>query len=187
MSQAKRCVICSLLVLSGMSAVAGCSGGGAADKVEQRRVLLRPPDSKRELEEQQRKLQVFDESGNLIPSEESVAGLLLPRGLSPGRQFEHEWYFTGLHVPAPALERYFAPRLQTNDITRSGDGAVLQFTGATIKADPKALGVTVRIVKMRGENDASELYIRQSLPPVTFHPSQAEVEAEMAKRRAHAE
>ena len=64
------------------TAALGCSRRDAAQE-EQRRVLLTPPDNKREREEAARKKQIFDEDGDLIPSEQSVAGLLLPRGLTP--------------------------------------------------------------------------------------------------------
>src|SRR3954471_22259899 len=114
----------------------GCSRRNA-EQEEQRRVLLRPPDNKREREEAARKAQIFDEDGDLIPSEQSVAGLLLPRGLTPGLHFEREWDFKSLETPADALERYFLPRLLTSGINHSQSGAT-EFLPAKIKDNPNA-------------------------------------------------
>lgn len=170
--------------LSGTAAL-GCSRRDAAQE-EQRRVLLMPPDNKREREEAARRKQIFDEDGDLIPSEQSVAGLILPRGLTPGMRFEHEWYFRSMEIPAEALERYFIPRVFTGEINRSQGGAT-ELVAAKIKDNPSAPSVTIRIIKLSGANSASELYIRQSVPAPLVRPKESEVEAQLKARREHAE
>jgi hypothetical protein len=171
-------------VLAG-PAVFGCSRH-ETDQEEQRRALLTPPDNKREREEAARKKQVFDEDGDLIPSEQSVAGLLLPRGLTPSMHFEREWYFRSMEIPAEALERYFIPRVLTGAINHSQGGAT-EFVAAKIKDNPSAPPVTIRIVKLSGANSASELYIRQSVPAPLVRPKESEVEAQLKARREHAD
>ena len=163
----------------------GCSRRDAAQE-EKRRMLLTPPDNKREREEAARKKQIFDEDGDLIPSEQSVAGLLLPRGLTPGQHDEREWYFRSMEIPAEALERYFLPRLLTGGVEHSQGGAT-QILSAKIKDNPGALPVTIRILKLAGANAASELYIRQAMPSPTVRPKESEVEAQLKARREHAE
>lgn len=179
---ARQWLLCA--VLAG-SSLFGCSRRDAAQE-EQRRVLLAPPDNKREREEAARKKQIFDEDGDLIPSEQSIAGLILPRGLTPGMHFEHEWYFRSMEISAEALERYFLPRVLTGAVNHSQGGAT-EFVAATIKDNPSAPVVTIRILKLAGANSASELYIRQSVPAPLVRPKASEVEAQLKARREHAE
>jgi hypothetical protein len=175
----------SLLLLGG-GAVLGCARHEQAAQQEERRKLLAPPDNKLEREEAARKRQIYDEDGDLIPSEDSVAGLTIPRGMTPGMRFEHEWYFSTRQVPSEALERYFSPLLLTGEINRSQQGTV-EFVAAHVKANATAPRVTVRIVKLKGEANASEVYIRQAPPTPSHYPSEAEVEAQLKARREHAE
>jgi hypothetical protein len=165
-------------------AVSGCSRH-EAEQVEQRRALLKPPDDKLAREEAARKRRIFDDDGDLIASDQSVAGLVLPRGLSPSMQFEHEWYFKSDRIPAAKLERFIAPHLFTGEIDRSV--TAVEYVSAHIKDNPSAPPITVRIVTLSGAASASEIYIRQAVPAPLVRPREAEVEAQLKARREHAE
>lgn len=172
-----------LLMIAASGATLGCSRR-QAEKEEQRRVLLKPPERPNP-EQVARKAQVLDANGDVMPSDQMVAGVVLPRGLVLRSSSPPEWTYRGNQVPAAALERYFAARLVSNNIARSLGGSVT-FEVARPKDDPKAPPITLRIVQLLGEKDATEIYIRQAIPGRP-RPSQAEVEAQIEARRAHAE
>lgn len=166
-------------------ALSGCKRKQEPDAAEQRKALLTPRDQRQDREEFARKTQVFASDGDLLPSDQVVAGVVLPRGLALVSSFPHEWTYHANHVPAPALERYFNARLITNNLTHSVDGAV-GIDMARVKDDPNAPPVTLRIYRLRGELDASEVHIRQAVPG-TPGKTEAQVQAEMAAKRAHAD
>jgi hypothetical protein len=89
-------------------------------------------------------------------------------------------------MPAPALERYFAQHLMSTGGIEHSLGGAVTFTAAQPKDDPKAPPVFVRIVRLKGENDMNEVYIREAVPGKP-RPSEAEVEAQLNARRAHAD
>lgn len=178
--------IAALVVIAAaiVGATTGCSHR-QPDTEEQRRALLKPKDPNSALDEQ-RKRQLLDSDGDLIASDRMLAGVLLPRGLKLYSSFPHEWTFKAEHMPIAAIERYFEQRLfVTGGIERSLAGAVT-YNMAQPKDDPKAPPVTVRIVRLNGAQDANEVYIREAVPGKP-RPSEAEVEAQLSARRAHAE
>jgi hypothetical protein len=157
-----------ILAASGVTAILttslmGCSREQRRQE-EQRRALLTPSDHRQKLEEEERKHKLVDDDGELIPSDQTVAGILIPRGLGEVRAVENRYYFTSSRVPFEALDRYFARRLFTGQIERASPDSVA-FIGATIKADPKALKVTVRISRIVGSEGNCEVFIQQALPP----------------------
>lgn len=90
---------------------------------------------------------LYDEEGNLRASDERVAGLTLPVGLTPSttRARVHT-YVTD--VPLPRLLRYFGPRLTTGQVEeRPGGGAVYrnavprEVTGPAVRLDVTLLPV----------------------------------------------
>ena len=68
---------------------------------------------------------LFGANGELLPSDEVVAGLALPRGIEDlrhdGRQ--HVFY---MGVAVARVQGYFGPRLVTGEVERVGDGAVFR-------------------------------------------------------------
>jgi len=70
---------------------------------------------------------LFDLEGRLRPSDESVAGLVLPRGFSPleiERPREH--HYVASEVEVDALIGYLGPRLVTGAVDRVGGGATFR-------------------------------------------------------------
>jgi hypothetical protein len=128
----------------------------------------------------------LDADGDLIASDRMQAGVLLPRGLELSSSTAHEWTFKALHIPTAALDRYFEQRLLTmGGVERSLEGSVT-FTSAQPKDDPKAPPVMLRITRLTGAPNANEVYIREAVPGKP-RPSEAEVEAQLNARRAHAD
>ena len=175
----------TLPVLLGTAILCGCSQQ-AAQEEQRRRVLLMPPDTRAERAERAQKARLFDDEGNLLESDRTVVGLLLPRGLSPAKQVEHQWYFKADHVPSEALEHYFEARLQGIDISRSIDGSLIVYKNVRPTGDANAPPLTLQITKVRGAADASELYVREP-PPAAPRLSASQVEAQLKALRAHAE
>jgi hypothetical protein len=171
-----------LAVVTMAATVAACRA--KHDVEEERRALLKPAPVQSD-EEQRRKQQVFDTDGTVLPSDQMIAGVVLPRGLHLYASSEHDWDFMADHVPAKALERYFAPRLQSQGVTHSLSGAV-EFERAQPKDDLKAPLLSLRIVTLRGATDASEVFIHQTVPGKVV-PNQAQVEAQLQALREHAQ
>jgi len=160
------------------------SGCSREDKKEQQRALLRPVDHRKERAVAREKRQLFDPQGELIPSEEMVAGVVMPRGLKMNRSFEREWYFRAKRVTLPALERYFGQRLLPMAVERTATS--ITFKDAQSKDDVDAPVVTVRIATLIGSTPTSSVYIQQAAPPRVF-PSEKEVQAKLEAMRRRAE
>src|SRR5436190_1089342 len=131
-----------LLLLCGVSIAAGCSRARKDEQKHLRALLAAPP--RPDPQALARQSQILDEHGELIASDQVVAGLTLPRGLTQVMSFPHEWYLKGRQVPAEALERYVLARISPREINRSRGGAVT-FTAAQLKEDPSAQPIFVRI------------------------------------------
>jgi len=161
-------------VLLGLGAAAGCS----REQEERKRQLLTPRSSKAEIAARRQANRIFGDDGELLESDQKVVGLVLPKGLTPERTLDNHWFFRGEHVPADALARYFQRRLNSTTIERSG--AAVVFGGAVPKDNPAALRLRVQIVRLRGSGNASQLYIRQSVPyqPTTATEAAARIEAQ---------
>jgi hypothetical protein len=181
----RRCAATAwLTLLALLGGPLGCKHK-RADVVEARRELLTPPKTQQNVEEQQRKQQVLDADNELIPSEQVVAGIVLPRGLTLYASSEHDWDWKAHHVRADALERYFATHLLGASVGRSQGGAV-SFDGGHSKDNPNGPLVWVRILRLRGSSEESEVFIREAKPSRP-RLSAAEAEAQIQAQRAHAE
>jgi hypothetical protein len=114
---------------------------------------------------------LYDEEGNLLPSEERVAGLALPVGLTPFASEDRMHSYLS-NVPIARLLRYFGPRLTTGTVEpRSGGGAC--YRAATVReATGSAVRLDVTITPVPGERTMVE--IRELPPPPVTPPSEAE-------------
>jgi hypothetical protein len=179
----------SILVASGAAtiltipAVMGCSREQRRQE-EQRRALLTPSDHRQKLQEEERKRKLVDDDGELIPSDRTVAGILMPRGLGDVRAVENRYYLTSSRVSFEALDRYFAKRLFTGQIERESPDSV-RYVAANIKGDPKALKVSVRISRIVGPEDNCEVFIQQLTPPPPVM-GVAETQAKLREERKFA-
>jgi hypothetical protein len=170
--------LCFVLLSSGLSA---CS----SEKQEARRALLRPVDVQQKRIAEHEKRRLFDAAGELIPSGEKIVGLELPKGVELYRSFEHEWYYEAKRINLGQLDRYFAARLDPLGIDRNATHVT--FENATLRDDPKARRVTVRIASLIGHTTVSDVYIRQAPPIRQYATTEAQAEAQIEERRKRAE
>jgi hypothetical protein len=109
-----------LLLLSG-----ACSDD---PKQEQRRQMLRVPRTEARPPASKVGDELYDKNGLLLPSEQTVAGLALPRGLNQRGRFNDRWIFD-TRVPLNKLHWYFGARLTGGSIKRLG--RTTTYTAAT--------------------------------------------------------
>jgi hypothetical protein len=171
--------LCVVLLSCGLAA---CSSD---EQQEGRRALLRPVDTRQKRLAQQEKHRLFDAAGELIPSGEKIVGLELPKGLELYRSFEHEWYYEAKRINLGQLDRYFAARLDPLGVNRNA--TYVTFENATLRDDPKARRMTVRIASMIGHSTVTDVYIRQAPPIRQYATTQAQAEAQIEARRKRAE
>lgn len=175
-----RCfAVCVLLC-----GVVGCSKERAQE--EEKRELLMPKvaEKREQLQKALEERRVLDDKNELLASEETVAGLLLPRGLTLVRTLEREWYYSTERASPAALERYFTKLLFNTQVERST--ASVKFVGSKLKSDATAPPVTVRIDAVSGTSLGAALYIKQA-GPAQRRASGAEVEAQLQARRKYAD
>ena len=166
-----------------ISLLAGGLGACGKDEDEQRRALLKPVDMRQKRIAEREKKKLFDEAGELIPSDQKVAGLTLPRGVELYRSFEYEWYLEAKHIDVPPLERYFSARLDPLGIEHNNN--TVTFTDAYLRDDPRARRVTVRLARMIGHTTTTDVYISQVPPPRVFKSGKdAEEQLEAMRKRA---
>lgn len=84
--------------------------------------------------------QLIDAKGNLVESDQIVAGLRLPRGLRFVKTKER-WHMYETTLPLEKIQKYFGRRLITGEVDRKGHrvfyrGAVpIDVTGGIVKLD----------------------------------------------------
>jgi len=173
--------LCAALLLSGLSAgLCACS----SDEQETRRTLLRPVDVRQKTIAEHEKRRLFDANNELIPSGEKIAGIDLPKGLELYRSFENEWYYEARRINLGQLDRFFGARLDPLAIDRNATHVT--FENASLRSDPSARRVTVRIAGLIGHRTASDVYIRQT-PPIRKYPSESQSAAQIEARRKRAD
>ncbi|HJL14954.1 MAG TPA: hypothetical protein RMH99_04820 [Sandaracinaceae bacterium LLY-WYZ-13_1] len=108
---------------------------------------------------------LYDHEGVPLESDERVAGLVLPRGLTAVEELSEERrHVYRSRVPSGPLLRYFGPRLTTAQVDRSGGGVTYA------DAAPRGVrGGVVRLdVSIRPSSSAEalvEIYERPPAPP----------------------
>ncbi len=116
--------------------------------------------------------------GALLPSDEKVAGLTLPRGLEPVYEADGTHRYT-TSAPIEKVLAYFGPRLFTADVHRVGDGAIyrrarpLEARGAVVLMDVSVLGTSRGRVRVE---------VREAPPPPAEVPGTAAERAAFTRR-----
>ncbi|MEM9075056.1 MAG: hypothetical protein AAGE52_41550 [Myxococcota bacterium] len=106
---------------------------------------------------------LYDEEGNLQASDEVLAGLPLPLGLTLERQVDRRHIYSS-RIPIEKIVGFFGPKLFTGNVTRIGDGAV--YRGATLVGVENAPRFTVSVIAA-GTQTRVEI---EELPPVPETP-----------------
>ncbi len=148
----KQWVVISLLLL----AAAGCSQD---PKQQRRRELLRVSESRAQPPEKPQPEPLYDDKGNLLPSDEVVLGLRLPRGLKLRRRVGDRWRYETA-VPLAKLHWYFGTQLFTADIRRSG-GATTYVAARSVTARKAHVRLDVKLGPNPSERDSNFVDIRQ--------------------------
>ena len=156
---------------------AGCdSEADHAAQVRQdyRKGLLVAEDRRQKREDRRAATRAQDESGAMIASEERVAGIVLPRGLTLRLGVERQWYYETA-VPIEAVRAYFGPRLKTLAVVQ-GAADTVTYEDAEPRDTPGAERVSVRIAPLGNQRGKTEILIRQ---PILARPPATEAEARL--------
>jgi hypothetical protein len=151
--------------------------------VEQKKALLRPDENRRRRAEELESRRIFDAKGELIPSGQELGELELPKGLKVYRQLEREHYLEAPRITLEQLERYFGPRVEPMGVERTATSVT--YTHARIKGRASAPPVTLRIARVVANEPACDVLLRMAPPPRVF-PTEAQLQAELEKRRKYA-
>lgn len=128
----------SLALAAGL--VLGCSPSRSAESVSERPVT--PP--RPEAEARPALLPLFDENGDLIESDQEVAGLRLPRGLISTLESGNRHVYRS-EVAVEPMRRYFGVRLLTGDVSQPRPNAVMYRGGTprSVSGTPVPLDVGI--------------------------------------------
>jgi hypothetical protein len=147
------------IVLIFLFVLGACSG---ETKREQRRELLRVPKAKTQKPVRTTPFNWFDEKGNLLPSEQQIAGLKLPRGLKLKRETELR-HFYETSIPANKLHWYFSARIKTAKIKRVS-GSTTYVAAKLIDGSSDSTRFDVKITPNRTPKGKTRVEIRRLLP-----------------------
>jgi hypothetical protein len=169
------CVACAVLA----SAPLGCSCE-SSERAEQRRAVLAPRDLDRQRREAQEKTRLYDERGQLVPSDIKVAGVFLPRGLKQILVREREWYFDAA-LPLPKLQAYFSACFASYDVKQPRNDTV-EFLRGVPKDTPDAPFVLVRFSRAAHDKSLARVYIRQAEARPSFYMTEEQARARLAEK-----
>jgi hypothetical protein len=169
----------SAVLLSG-GMLCGCSKQ-EDQKAQMRRDVLRANNFNAERKKQFDAVRVLDDNGKLLPSNQRIAGVVLPRGYEPKFKLDYESYFDG-ELPYSKLATYFTEQLDFTGVQRPNN-ATLTFLEAHTKGDSQMKPVTVTISPVPGREDWSRIRVVVPQPLPEYLQSKAEIDAELSKRR----
>jgi hypothetical protein len=127
---------------------------------------------------QEEVVHIFDVNGALIPSDEFLVGIRLPRGLELFRQ-EPTRHTYRIRAPIHKVLAYFGPMLITGKVERQGKGAV--YRQASVRgAEVNPTKVDVSILDIG--DGLTRVSITELPPPPAYPPPQEET-LKRAKRQ----
>jgi hypothetical protein len=147
------------IVLILLYSLSACSG---KTESEQRRELLRVPKARIQKRARAVTHKWFDEKGNLLPSEQQVAGLKLPRGLELKRETKFRHFYETL-VPANKLHWYFSARLTSAKVKRIS-GSTTYVAAKLSDGSNGTARFDVKITPNRTPKGKTRVEVRQLLP-----------------------
>ncbi|MBW2377871.1 MAG: hypothetical protein JRF55_18180 [Deltaproteobacteria bacterium] len=113
----------------------------------------------------------YDAKGGLLPSDEYVVGIRLPRGAELFRESELEHVYRIL-APIDKVLAYFGPMMITGNVERRGKGAIYK------RASVRGAEVKLRPNEGRGQRVLPDARLRSSKPAIggkgTLHRAGAE-------------
>ena len=150
--------------------------GGCTSKPEPAEPAPRPTETAEAAAEsapQPRRQRIIDPQGRLIPSDDFLAGVRLPRGMELVRE-EALLHVYHIRAPIEKVLGYFGPMLITGNVERRGKGAV--YRGASVRgAEINPTKVDVSILDL--ERHRTRVAITELPPPSPHAPSDAQTKA----------
>jgi hypothetical protein len=164
-----RFAICTLLLLT---ALAGCSSRERAPAPAQETPTAEQESSAEEARPR-RPLRQLDAQGRLIPSDEYIAGLRLPRGVELLRADELTHVYR-IRAPIKKVLAYVGPLMITGNVEQRGKGAV--YKRASVRgAEVNPTKVDVSILDV-GSNLVM-ISVTELPPPPAHAPSEAQTKS----------
>lgn len=174
-----KSVLCAAFTAS--FALSGCSSEAEDQKAQMRRDVLRANNLGAERRKQFDAVRLTDDNGNLIPSNQKVAGIVLPRGFTPKFKMDSEAYFDG-ELPYGKLTKYFTEQLDFMHVERPNN-STLRFVNVRTKGDSEMAPVTITISPVPGMLHWSRIRVLIPQPLPERLQTKAEIDAELLKRR----
>jgi hypothetical protein len=115
----------------------------------------------------------YDVQGRLLPSDEYVAGVRLPRGAQLFREDQLQHVYR-IRAPIEKVLAYFGPMMVTGNVERRGEGAV--YKGASVRGaevSPTKLDVSILEVG----SSMTRISITELPPPPEYTPSPEQTKA----------
>lgn len=146
-----------------VGALAVTAAGGCKDDIEeQRRQLLQTDQRAKDRSARIEAHRVLSPDGELLPSEQKVAGVVLPRGFESKFVDPHAWTYDG-QFPQDKVLAYFDKRVTTKTRTNKPLGEV-EYLGVREKSDPNMTAVLVRVSPAPGRMEWTRIYIGEPVP-----------------------
>ena len=149
------------LWFAGVLALQAALGCSRDDTLERRRQLLAATDRAQARKERIDKARVRSPTGDLLPSEQKVAGFVLPRGFTLKRSYPHKWIYDA-RLPQAKVEEYFDKRLTVSKVP-AGVGEVL-YNEAREKSDPNHAPGWIRVLPTPSKEEWTRLIITDPVP-----------------------
>lgn len=126
-----------------------------------------------EIEDKQPMTRNYDGQGRLLPSDDYVAGIRLPRGAKLFREDElHHVY--RIQAPIEKVLAYFGPMMITGNVERRGKGAI--YKGASVRgAEVNPTKVDVSILEVG--SSMTRVSVTELRPPSDYVPSSDQTKA----------
>lgn len=131
---------------------------------------LNPAPAEEAPPEPEKVVYIYDVEGALLPSEEFLVGIQLPRGLELFRQ-EKGVHVYRIQAPIEKVLKYFGPKLITGRVERQGKGAVYR-TASVRGSEVNPTKVDVSILEIG--NRLTRVAITELPPPPAYPPAQQE-------------
>jgi hypothetical protein len=122
---------------------------------------------------------IYGEDGELLESDQRVAGLILPRGLEEVLREQHRYVFRS-SAPVIQVQRYFGPRLITGQVDALPTGGVAYRDA--VPREAREVAVHLDVIIEPSSVAQSRIEILEHPPPMTAPPSEEEAIRRLRER-----
>lgn len=161
-----------LVTLALLSLVCGCRSEQARDTQPPTETRARKASELDGLDAKPR-TRTYDAQGRLIPSDDYVVGIRLPRGAELFREDERQHVYR-IRAPIDKVLAYFGPMMITGSVERQGKGAV--YKRASVRgAEVNPTKVDLSILEVG--NGMTRISVTELPPPPRYIPSSDQTKA----------